>query len=171
MQGRGVAVMAALLVMSVTAGCGASASGLRYKPEAPGVGARVAADYMVLQDRVRVEIDTRGTRLEDAQILRPDGTGVRPQTVEYPVYNYNPSGVSFGIGMGRSSYGGGGAAVGTGVGFGTTMPVGDAVADGNTVLYFALDQIGPAPWRLQAQLAGLGVAIFNLGTDPSATPK
>jgi hypothetical protein len=164
-------VMAMMLaVMAVTAGCGSS-SGLRYKPEAPGVGARVAADYMVLADRVRVEIDTRGTRLEDAQILRADGTGVRPQTVEYPVYNYNPSGVTFGIGMGRSSYGGGGTAVGTGVGFGTTMPVGDAVADGNTVLYFALDQIGPAPWRLQAQLAGLGVAVFNLGTDPSAPPK
>ena len=163
---RGVAGV--FLVLIAASGCGSS--GLRYRPEAPGVPAAVSADYTVLVDRVRVEIDTRGTRLEDAQILRPDGTGVRPQTVEYPGY-YQPSGVSLGVGMGRSSYSGGGVAVGTGVGFGTTFPVGDPVAAGNTVVYFLLDQVGPAPWRLRAQFSGLGAAIFNLGSDPSAAPK
>ena len=158
---------AALLVVVLgLVGC-ASASGLRYKAEAPGVGAPVAADYTVLADRVRVEIDTRGTRLEDIQVVKADGTAIRPQTIEYPGY-YSNSGLSFGVGMGRSTYGGGGG-VGTGVGFGTSFPVGDAVADGNTVAYFALDQVGPAPWRVRAQLSGLGPAFFTLGTDPSAT--
>jgi hypothetical protein len=166
MRSRGVAVV--FLVLIAASGCGSS--GLRYKPEAPGVPAAVSADYTVLADRVRVEIDTRGTRLEDAQILRPDGTAVRPQTVEFPGY-YQPSGLSIGVGAGRSSYGGGGVAVGTGVGFGTTFPVGDPAPAGNTVLYFVLDQVGPAPWRLRAQFSGLGVATFNLGSDPSAAPK
>jgi hypothetical protein len=157
----------ACLALALATACGSS--GLRYKAEAPGVGAAVSADYTVLVDRVRVEIDTRGTRLEDVQILRPDGTAVRPETIEYPGFRSN-SGVGIGIGMGRSSYGSGGG-VGTGVGFGTSFPVGESVADGNTVAYFQLAQLGPAPWRLRAQLSGLGAAIFNLGTDPSATPK
>ena len=121
-------------------------------------------------DRVRVEVDTRGTRLHDIQILKADGTAIRPQTIEFPGYYSNSgSGVSFGIGAGRSSYGGGGTSVGTGVGFGTTFPVGDPVAEGNTVAYFALDQIGPAPWRVRVELGGLGPAFFTLGIDPSAT--
>ncbi len=162
---------AAALLTGVILLAGCASSTLRYKAEAPGVGAPVSADYMVLADRVRVEIDTRGTRLEDIQIIRADGTAVRPQTIEYPGYHSN-SGVGIGIGMGGTSYGGGrggGVAVGSGVGFGTTIPVGDPVADGNTVAYFPLDQVGPAPWRVRAQLSGLGPAFFTLGTDPSAT--
>ena len=158
-----VALLAGVLLL---AGCASPT--LRYKAEAPGVGAPVSADYTVLVDRVRVEIDTRGTRLEDLQILKADGTAVRPQTVEFPGFATN-SGVGVGIGMGGTSYRGGGVAVGSGVGFGTTFPVGDPQAVGNTVAYFALDQIGPAPWRMRAQLSGLGAAFFNLGTDPSAT--
>jgi len=167
MRYRGAAVGALFAGVLVLTGCGSS--GLRYKPEPPGVSAPVSADYTVLFDRVRVEIDTRGTRLLDAQILKADGTGIRPQTIEFPGY-YNPTGVSFGFGMGRSSYGGGGGAIGTGVGFGTSMPVGDAVADGNTVAYFVLDQVGPAPWRLRADLSGIGPVIFVLGGSAGA-PK
>lgn len=162
---RAASLLAGILLL---AGCAAST--LRYKPEAPGVGAPVSADYTVLIDRVRVEIDTRGTRLEDIQILKADGTAIRPQTIEYPGY-YSNSGVGIGIGMGGTSYGsrGGGVAVGSGVGFGTSFPVGDPVTDGHTVAYFPLDQVGPAPWRVRAQLSGLGPAFFTLGTDPSAT--
>jgi hypothetical protein len=167
MRYRGAAVGALCAGLVVLAGC--ASSGLRFKPEPPGVSAPVSADYTVLADRVRVEIDTRGTRLLDAQILKADGIGIRPQTIEFPGYS-SPSGVSFGIGMGRSSYGGGGVGVGTGVGFGTTMPVGEPVADGNTVAYFVLDQVGPAPWRLRAELAGLGPVIFVLGGSAGA-PK
>jgi len=160
---RAAALLAGVLFL---AGCASPT--LRYKAEAPGVGAPVSADYTVLVDRVRVEIDTRGTRLEDLQILKADGTAIRPQTVEFPSFAPN-SGVSLGMGMGGTSYRGGGVAVGSGVGFGTTFPVGDPVAAGNTVAYFALDQVGPAPWRVRAQLSGLGPAFFILGTDPSAT--
>ena len=166
MRYRGAAAGALIAALLVLTGC--VSSGLRYKPEPPGVSAPVSADYTVLADRVRVEIDTRGARLLDAQILKADGIAIRPQTIEFPGY-YNASGVSFGFGMGRSSYGGGGGgALGAGVGFGSSMPVGDAVADGNTVAYFVLDQVGPAPWRLRADLSGIGPVIFVLGGSAGA---
>ena len=49
------------------------------------------------------------------------------------------------------------------------MPVGDTRADGNTVAYFPLDQVGPAPWRVRTQLTGLGPAFFVLGGNTGAT--
>jgi hypothetical protein len=153
--------------MTLLAGC--ASSGLRYKPEPPGVSASISADYTVLADRVRIEIDTKGARLEDVQILKADGSTIRPQTIEYPAFRSN-SGVSFGIGMGGAGYSGSGVAMGTGVGVGTTMPVGEARADGNTVAYFPLDPLGPAPWRMRAQLSGLGPAFFVLG-DAASAPK
>ena len=88
--------------------------------------------------------------------------------MEYPAFR-SSIGVGIGIGMGRSTYGGGGVGVATGVGFGTSIPVGDAVADGNTVAYFPLDQVGAAPWRLRAQLSGLGPVFFVLGGSAGAT--
>jgi hypothetical protein len=164
MRHRGAAALLAAVIL--VSGC--ASSGLRYKPEPPGVGAPITADYTVLADRVRVEIDTRGARLEDAQILKSDGTSIRPQTIEYPLYR--PSGgVGIGIGMGGSTWGGGGGGVGSGVSVGTTVPVGEPRAEGNTVLYFPLDQVGSAPWRLRAQFTGLGPAFFMLGSDTSAT--
>ena len=156
-----------LVSMALLSGC-ATSSALRYRPEAPGVGASISADYMVLADRVRVEIDTRGARLEDIQILMPDGSAIRPQTIEYPAFR-SDSGVSFGIGVGGGGYRSGGMGVGTGVGVGTTVPVGDTRADGNTVAYFRLDQVGPAPWRVRTQLTGLGPAFFVLGGSTGAT--
>src|SRR4030095_3350688 len=145
-----------LLSMALLAGC--AASGLRDKPEPPGVGASISADYTVLADRVRVEIDTRGARLEDMQILKPDGAEIRPQTIEYPAFRTH-SGMSFGVGVAR------------GVGVVTSMPVGEPRAEGNTVAYFWLDQLGPAPWRLRAQLGGLGPAFFTLGGNEGRTKE
>jgi hypothetical protein len=45
--------------------------------------------------------------------------------------------------------------VGVGTGVGVSVPVGsgDTRVAGNTVLYFALDQVGPAPWRLNIKVA------------------
>jgi hypothetical protein len=157
----------AIMIVSIASLAGCASSGLRYKPEPPGVGASISADYTVLANRVRVEIDTRGARLEDVQILNLDGSAIRPQTIEYPAFRSN-SGVNFGIGMG--GYSGGGVAMGTGVGVGTSMPVGEPRADGgNTVAYFPLDQLGPAPWRMRVQLTGLGPALFVLGGGTGAT--
>ena len=155
-----------LLAMALFAAC--TSSGLRYKPEPPGVGASISADYTVLADRVRVEIDTRGSRLEDIQILKPDGEAIRPQTIEYPAFRTN-SGLSFGLGMGGGGYSGGGVGVVSGVGVGTTMPVGEPQAEGNTVAYFPIGQLGPAPWRLRVQLSGLAPAFFTLGGSPDTT--
>lgn len=154
------------LPLALLAGC--ASSGLRYKPEPPGVSASISADYTVLADRVRVEIDTRGGRLEDVQILKADGSAIRPEHIEYPAFRSN-SGVSFGIGVGGGGYSGGGVAVGTGVGVGTTMPVGEPRADGNTVAYFPLNQLGPAPWRLRTHITGLGPAFFTLGDGAGST--
>ena len=71
-----------LLALVVLAGC--SHATLPYQPDPQPHGARVSADYQVVGDRLRVEIDTSGRRLEQAWILKPDGTSVAPQTVENP---------------------------------------------------------------------------------------
>src|SRR5262249_40981361 len=124
----------------------------RYRPEPPLSGSSISADYMLMADRLRVEIDTGGYRLLDAQILKSDGSAVRPQTVEQPPAG-SGSRVGLGVGMGGATYGRGGA-VGVGPGMGMEIPMGtNTRAQGITVLSFALDQIGPAPWRLSATIA------------------
>ena len=124
----------------------------RYRPEPPLADSWISADYMLMADRLRVEIDTGGYRLLDAQILRADGSSVRPQTVEQPPAGSGSS-VGIGVGMGGANYGRGGA-VGVGTGVGMEIPMGSNTrVQGTTVLYFALDQVGPAPWRLSATIA------------------
>ena len=121
-------------------------------PEPPLSNSWISADYMVLTDRLRVEIDTGGYRLLDAQIVKGDGAAVRPQTIEQPPAGSGSS-VGFGFGVGGSNVGRGGA-VGVGTGVGMEIPMGTGTrVQGITVLYFALDQIGPAPWRLSATIA------------------
>src|SRR6266508_3560038 len=104
-----------------------SAATLPYKPESPPPDVAISADYMILIDRLRVEIDTGGYRLEDVQIVKADGAAVRPQTIEHPP----PGG-------------------------------GSSIVQGNTVLYFALDQVGPAPWRLNVKIASTNPAVIVL---------
>ena len=145
--------LAALVI--ALGGC-ASAS-LPYKPESPPSGAALSADYTLLADRLRVEIDTSGYRLEDAQIVTATQKMVRPQTIEQPPVASPSSGI--GIGIGGST--GGGVGVGTGVGVSIPMGSGTRV-QGNTVLYFALDQIGPAPWRLSVKVSGTNPAVIVL---------
>jgi hypothetical protein len=124
----------------------------RYRPEPPLADSSISADYMLMDERLRVELDTGGYRLLDAQILKGDGSSVRPQTVEQPPAGSGSS-VGFGFGVGGANVGRGGA-VGVGTGVGMEIPVGSGTrVQGITVLYFALDQIGPAPWRLSATIA------------------
>jgi hypothetical protein len=135
-----------------------ASSSLPYKPESPPSGASLSADYTLLADRLRVEVDTSGYRLEDAQIITTTQKTVRPQTIEQPP-QYSSGGTGVGIGVGGSSGGG----VGVGTGIGVSIPMGGSSrVQGNTVLYFALDQIGPAPWRLSVKVAQTNPAIIVL---------
>lgn len=143
---------------------GCSRATLPYKPVSQPSGVTLSADYVLLADRLRVEVDTSGHRLEDAQITRTDNVSIRPQTIEQPPTEYAAGGSSIGFGFGGGSFSGGrggGTAVGTGVG--VTMPMGsDTRVAGNTVLYFALDQLGQAPWRLTVKVAGASPADIML---------
>ncbi|HSF05179.1 MAG TPA: hypothetical protein VLG10_05250 [Methylomirabilota bacterium] len=156
---RSVLVLAAL---GALAGC--SRATLPYTPEAQPPGATVSAAYMLLSDRLRVEIDTDGHRLEEVKIIRPDGSVAYPQTIEHaPTAVYGGSSVSFGFGGG--SFGGGTA---TGMGVGVTTPVGSPATrvEGPSAAYFALDQVGPAPWRVHVKLIGIAPALIVMGPMP-----
>ena len=147
--------LAGCLLALTIALTGCSSTSLPYKPVPQPSGASLSADYMLLTDRLRVEVDTGGQRLEDAQIIRSDNVAVRPQTIEQPPVAYTP-GPSLGFGFGGSSYSGGrggGTAVGSGVGMSVPVGSGETHVAGNTVLFFALDQVGPAPWRLNIKVA------------------
>jgi len=147
--------LAGCLLALTIALTGCSSTSLPYKPVPQPSGASLSADYMLLTDRLRVEVDTGGQRLEDAQIIRSDNVAVRPQTIEQPPLAYTP-GPSLGFGFGGSSYSGGrggGTAVGSGVGMSVPVGSGETHVAGNTVLFFALDQVGPAPWRLNIKVA------------------
>src|SRR4029453_14206264 len=76
-----------------------SAATLPFKPATPPPGSAISADYIVLADLLRVEVNTGGYRLEDAQLVRTDGAVVRPQTIESPPPGTGSS-VGLGIGMG-----------------------------------------------------------------------
>jgi hypothetical protein len=149
-----------LLALAVGAG-GCARATLPYSPESPSTGAALSADYVLLADRLRVELDTGGYRLEDAQIVKADGTAIRPQTIEHPAPGGGSS-VGFGFGLGGGSYSrGSGVGVGTGIGVG--VPIGgDTRVQGNTVLYFALDQVGGPPWRLFVKTADSSPATIVL---------
>jgi hypothetical protein len=149
-----------LLVLAVgLSAC--SAAPLPFKPETPPLSSAISADYIMLADLLRVEVNTGGYRLEDAQLVRTDGAVVRPQTIESPPPGTGSS-VGLGIGMGGANYGRGGA-VGVGSGVGMEVPVGTGYrVQGNTLLYFSLDQTGPPPWRLNVKIAETSPASIVL---------
>jgi hypothetical protein len=155
-------------VLAITAlvafsGCGTT---LPYTPEQQPPGAKISAAYRIVGDRLGVEIDTDGRRLEEVRILRPDGSALHAQTIEHAPIGYS-SPVSVGIGVGGVSGGGGsGVGVGTGVGVGFPVGGGSSRVQGNTFAFFPLDQIGPAPWRLLVKLEGTGPAVIVVGGTP-----
>jgi hypothetical protein len=150
---RGVALALAL------AGC---ASTLPYTPAQQAAGFPISADYKIVGDRLRVEIDTRGYRLEDVRVLRPDGAAVPAQTIEHPGPR-GGSGLSVGLGVGGSG-GSGSVGFGGGVGIGTTVGGGPRVA-GNTRAYFPLPEVGPGPWHLLVKV--VGVQPVDILLDPA----
>ncbi len=161
----------AILVMALSVAVGGCAgTSLPYTPEKQPVGATISAAYQVVGDRLRVELATDGYRLEEAKILRPDGSALHPQTIEHVTNPYGGSGTTVGFGLGGMSFGGGGGGVGGGVG--VSMPVGSpSRVDGPVFAYYPLNQVGPAPWRLHVKLEGIEPAIIVLGPMPPAPPK
>src|SRR5262249_15747735 len=132
------AVALALSAMTLGVGCSSSSAPVAavpanfpYKPEAPVPGPPVSAAYSVTTDRLRIEIDTGGRRLERAQIVKTDGALLDAQTIEF---TQAPSGGSYGspigIGIGVGSFGHMGSGVGTGVGVSTTGVVGGSGGGG-----------------------------------------
>ena len=107
------------LLAGLLAACSSTTTGLPYKPAVQPPGATVSAAYTIVSDRLRVEIDGRGRRVERAQLVKPDGSVLEAQTIEYtPAASGGGSPVSIGLGIG-SFGGGGGVGVGTGVGVST----------------------------------------------------
>jgi hypothetical protein len=151
-----------LIVAALVATTGCAGATLPYKPERQPSGARVSAAYQVLGDRLRIEIATDGRRLEEATIVRADGSSVRAQAIEVAPSVTASSPVSIGIGGGTF---GGGVGVGTGVSVG--VPIGGSNAnDGNTYAFFPTDQAGAPPWPLHVKLAGVEPVVILVGAAP-----
>jgi hypothetical protein len=152
------------VLLLVLAGCAHAA--LPYTPEQQPAGARLSAGYQLLADRVKIEIDTDGRRLEDIWIVKPDTVAVRAMTIENAPTVTGP-GPTLSIGIGGATWGGG-SSVGSGVGVGVPVGSGPTRIEGNTFASFPLDQIGPPPWRLHVKLAGVAPATILVGAP---TPK
>ena len=161
------AVALALSVMTLGVSCSSSSAPVAavpanfpYKPETPVPGPPISAAYSVTTDRLRIEIDTGGRRLERAQIVKTDGVLLDAQTIEFTqAASGGGYGSPIGIGIGIGSFGHMGSGVGTGVGVSTTGVVGggggSGGTSGNTIASFALDQAGQRPWRLRVKLEGV----------------
>jgi len=153
--------LVAAMVLSLT---GCAATTLPYTPAQQPSGARVSAAYQLVADRLRIEIDTGGRRVEEAKILKANGAELRALAIDTapPVTTGSP--VGLGIGIGGGSFGSrGGVGVGTGVSVG--VPVGGSGSDmqGNTFAWFPLAEAGPAPWRLYVKLAGIEPTVILVG--------
>jgi hypothetical protein len=153
----------AAMLLAVTLGaCASTSSSLPYRPAMQPAGATVSAAYTIVADRLRVEIDGGGRRLERAQIVKPDGGVLEAQTIEYtaPRGGGSPVGIGFGIGSFGSL--GGGVSTGVGVSTGTTVGGGGS-GSATTIASFPLAQAGPRPWRVRVKLEGVEPADILVG--------
>ena len=163
-------VTAGLLAGALTA-CSSTSSGLPYKPAVQPAGATVSAAYTIVSDRLRVEIDGGGRRLERAQIVKPDGTVLEAQTIEYtPAAGGGGSPVSIGFGVGSFGSMGGGVSTGVGVSTGGVVGGGGSSAVGSSIASFPLAQAGPSPWRVRVKLVGVDPADVLVG-EPEGPSK
>ena len=158
-----------LIALGLLAVVGCSRPSLPYRPDLQPSGARVSAAYQVLGDRIRIEIDTDGRRLEQAWIIKPDGSSVAAQEVELPPV-VRGSSPSFSIGIGGATAVGHGGAVGTGASVGVPLGEGAPRMAGNTAVWFPLAAAGVMPWRLYVKLAGVEPVTFFVG-GPLATGR
>ncbi|HJR51776.1 MAG TPA: hypothetical protein VJ794_11755, partial [Gemmatimonadales bacterium] len=95
------AKVAVVVVALALAACSSASSSLPYRPEVQPAGATISAAYTIVGDRLRVEIDGGGRRLERAQIVKADGAVLDAQTIEYTAPSgggRSPVGIGIGIG-------------------------------------------------------------------------
>jgi hypothetical protein len=151
----------ATVLLALTA---CTATRLPYTPAQQPAGARVSVAYQRLADRLRIEIDTDGRRVEEAKILKANGEELRALAIDTApsVTTGSPLGVGFGIGGGRWGSRGG---VGVGTGVSVGVPIGSSGSDiqGNTFAWFPLTEAGPAPWKLYVKLAGIEPTVILVG--------
>ena len=151
----------ALGSVALLAGC-ASSPTLPYAPMQQPPGAKIFAAYQIAGDTLRIEVDTDHRRLEEARIVKADGTDLRPFNIDNPPLVTQPSGSSIGFGIGGVS-GGGGSAVGSGIGISTPVGGSTTTIEGHTFVSFQLSQAGPAPWSVQLRIAGVPPVTILVG--------
>jgi hypothetical protein len=154
----------AAMLLAVTLGaCASTSSSLPYRPAVQPAGATVSAAYTIVAERLRVEIDGGGRRLERAQIVRADGGVLEAQTIEYTAPR-GGGGSPIGIGFGIGSFGslGGGVSTGVGVSTGTTVGSG-GTGSATAIASFPLAPAGPRPWRVRVKLEGVEPADIMVG--------
>jgi len=165
------ALVPVMLLTAALAACSSTSPELPYRPTVQPAGATVSAAYTIVGDRLRVEIAGGGRRLERAQIVKPDGTVLEAQTIEYtPASRGGGSPVSIGFGVG--SFGSMGSGVSTGVGVSTGGVVGGGGSSevGSSIASFPLAQAGARPWRVRVKLVGVESADVLVG-EPDGTPN
>jgi len=155
-----------VLLTLVVTGCAGTT--LPYAPERQPSGANVSAAYRIVGDRLRIEIDTDHRQLEEATIVKPDGTTLQAQTIEITPRVLAGSPVDFGLGVGSGSFGQA-SGVGATVGIGFPIGGGTTVTGGNTVVLFPAAEAGPPPWRLQVKLASIEPVTIVVGEAPSGS--
>jgi hypothetical protein len=159
-RGRGEgAAWAAVLLVAALAGC---AGPLPYRPERQPFGATISADVRMTEDRLRVEIDSEGYRVERAALVR-GATELAPEAL-VPSADSPGGGLSIGLGVGAAGWGSGGSySVGAGIG----VPLGGPRPAGTTLAVFRRDEAGPPPWRLRVKVVGVEAVDIILDPSPS----
>ena len=160
------------MLAGALAACSSASSGLPYKPEVQPPGATVSAAYTIVGDRLRVEIEGGGRRVERAQIVMPDGALLEAQTIEYtPAASSGGSPVSIGFGIGSFGSVGGGVSTGVGVSTGGVVGGGGSSSEvGSSIASFPLGQAGPSPWNVRVKLQGTDPADILVG-EPGPSPR
>src|SRR5262245_26139926 len=137
------------LVLSVT--LGACVTPLPFRPERQPAGITISADVRVTGDRLRVEIDSEGYRVERAMLVRDGDAEVTAEALVPPTAGF-AGGVSVGLGGGAAGSGSGGSySVGGGVG----IPLDRPAPRATTMAVFRLDDAGPPPWWLRVKVVGI----------------
>ena len=165
------ALVPVMLLTAALAACSSTSPELPYRPTVQPAGATVSAAYTIVGDRLRVEIAGGGRRLERAQIVKPDGTVLEAQTIEYtPASRGGGSPVSIGFGVGSFGSMGGGVSTGVGVSTGGVVGGGGSSEVGSSIASFPLAQAGARPWRVRVKLVGVESADVLVG-EPDGTPN